>query len=146
MLNIVNFVEKNYNMNKKIFLSWTIMVLIVLEMVLSMSLAYQEISNSDLCVVGEPKSCASVQDSIYGKIFGIKLPYWALLAFMVLLTLYLTKENLFLAATILGGGMAIYLISVQFFILKQACSTCLLIDGTMVLILIITVVNRFVKK
>ncbi len=122
------------------------MVLIVLEIVMSVSLAYQEASDSDLCVIGEPSSCSGVQDSTYGKIFGIKLSYLALFAFMILLTLYLVSENLFLLSTILGGAAAIYFIIIQWFVLKQSCSTCLLIDGTMVIILILSIINRFIQK
>jgi uncharacterized membrane protein len=133
-------------MDKKVFLNWTIMVLIVLELVLAASLSYKAAYNQNLCLFGEQIKCSDVQNSSYGSLFGIKVSYIALLGFVGLLALFLIDELFFFIATFIGALGAAYFITIQVFVLKQTCSTCLLLDSTMILILVLVITNHFIKK
>ena len=133
-------------MEKKAFLNWLILVLIILEIVLSISIAYQNTQGSELCIVGQPDSCNNVQSSGYSKIFGIRISYLAPLAFIALLILYLTKEGWYLISTGIGALGAIYFLVIQIWVIKSVCSTCVLVDGTMMIIFILSIINRLPKK
>jgi len=133
-------------MDKKVLLNWIIMVLIVLELVLAASLSYRAAYNQNLCLFGEQVNCSDVQNSAYGQLFGIKISYLALLGFVGLLTLFLINDNLFLIATIIGALGAAYFIIIQTVVLKQTCSTCLLLDITMLILLVLVTINRFIPK
>ncbi|MEK6938080.1 MAG: vitamin K epoxide reductase family protein [Nanoarchaeota archaeon] len=133
-------------MEKKVFLNWLILVLIILEIVLSASLVYQSWQGSNLCIVGNPASCNDVQSSSYNDIFGIKITYLAFFAFIALLVLYFSKENWFLFCAGIGTLGALYFLFIQFFVLKTVCSTCLLVDGVMMIIFILSLVNRRITK
>lgn len=133
-------------MEKKLFLNWLIFVLIILEIVLSASLVYQSRQGSNLCLVGNPVSCNEVQNSSYNDIFGIKITYLAFFYFFTLLILYLSKEKWFLVCAALGTLGALYFLFIQLFVLKTVCSTCLLVDGMMMVILVLSLVNKRITK
>ena len=92
-----------------------ILCLIIIEIVLSAILAYSALTKTTLCVSGF--DCGAVQDSVYGKIFGIKLSYLGVFAFTGLLIVFFLslkypKEGgyLFLASATIGGiGAACFL-------------------------------------
>jgi len=134
-------------MNRKITLgSVIILILIILELFLSSYLAYQTLTSSDTCLIGQQSQCQEVQNSSYGKLFGIKLAYLAVFAFLILLILYFTNQELFFLAAIFGAGASAYFILLQWFVLKQQCSTCLVIDGMMILIFLSAGIKRLVKR
>ncbi len=120
-----------------------ITILILIELLLSIYLVYYQ--DSAFCLKGF--SCAEVQNSSYAQLFGIKLTYFGLLAFAALfivnaLTLYTEHKRikqLLMLMVSLGALFSIYFLSIQFFILKKVCSSCLLIDGLMILILLISI-------
>lgn len=110
-----------------------ILVLVVLELLMAAWLAYQDLTaKTNVCLIG--KSCDYVQSSAYSQIFGIKLPYIAIFAFAGLLVLYFAKEKWFLAAAGFGALISVYLLIVQFFILKQICTNCTIVDSLMLAI------------
>ncbi len=125
-------------MEKKI-LFWIILLLLVLEVAINSYLVYQDMtkSNSGVCVIGN--ACESVQDSSYGKILGIKLAYYGLVGFVLLLALFFINKKLFLAGAIFGTLASLYFISLQLFVLHQLCSVCMVIDISMLIILICSV-------
>lgn len=125
-------------------LSIIIILLIVVEIVLSIYLLYDSAKSLTLCIVGE--SCGFVQNSIYGSIFGIKLGYFAIVAFVILLAMKFINKKLFLILSALGASIAIYYISIQLFVLKAICSSCIIIDSIMLVIFALALIQFFGEK
>ena len=125
----------------KINIKKAILFFSVLALFLSIYIAYETASNSQICVIG--KGCSVVQNSEYNALFGIKLAYLGLIAFIVLLLISLLvhkkrlSEKYFTLSTILGSIFAIYFIFLQVFIIKALCSSCLAIDSIMIIIFIL---------
>jgi len=119
-----------------------ITLLILAEIILSLYIVF--IPEKQLCISGF--SCSEVQNSQYAQMFGIKLSYFGILAFSILfivnaITLYTEhkrfKHTLMLMIG-LGSLFALYFLFIQFFILHKVCSSCLAVDLTMIVILLIS--------
>ena len=113
-------------------------MLIVIEILFSGWLVYKNLTTADVCITGD--SCNGVQNSDFGEIFGIKLSYLGLFAFITLLITYFVHKKVFLIATSIGSAVSVYLMVVQLFVLKEVCVNCIIIDGIMILIGIVSVV------
>jgi uncharacterized membrane protein len=93
---------------------------------------YLAINENTFCINGN--SCDNVKNSIYGSILGIPVIWIGVIAFSILFVLFILarydKDSywIFFTATIIGAIGAIYFLIIQFFILKQVCSTCLVTD------------------
>ena len=120
--------------------------LIIFLVVFSAYLVYSGLFGSAFCIIsGDGVSdCSSVQNSSYGYVFGIKVVYLGFFAYLFLLFLFLASMkkdgdakvyyNYYLVAVFVGVLVALYFIFVQFFILREICSSCLVVDfGTIVL-------------
>ncbi|MFA5857180.1 MAG: vitamin K epoxide reductase family protein [Candidatus Pacearchaeota archaeon] len=119
--------------NKEKIIGKILISLIIIEIIFSLYLLYVGVTNeTQICVKGE--SCSEVQNSSYGELFGIQLPYYSLVCFVALILIYFWNKKLFLIGTLLGGLFAIYLIFVQLFVLKKICTTCMMVDIIMLLI------------
>lgn len=100
-------------------------------------------SHSYLCVTGS--GCSSVQNSIYGMLFGIKLAWFGVISFSILFLLFLLarfKNCLywpFFICSIIGALFSIYFMSLQAFVLREFCKECMTIDVIMILMFIIVV-------
>jgi len=130
---------------KKIIIGSIIILLILIQISLCGWLIYKDLKGStNVCVIGE--TCSLVQDSIYGQVFGIKLPFYAIFAFTILLIIYFVNSKLFVAATSIGIITSAYLTIVQFFILKEICSTCMIVHVIMLLIFIMSIINLILNK
>lgn len=120
-------------MNYAKIIKVAILVLLAVEIILSISLAYKNWQRSEaLCISGG--SCTSVQSSIFGEIVGIKVSYIAVLAFTGLLIIYFGDANAFVSGAALGTLIALYFILLQLFVLKEICTSCMFIDGMMIII------------
>ncbi len=81
-------------------------------------------------------SCYTVQNSIYGSIFGISnailgMIGFGILAGLITLQLYFPKKTIFytiLTGIFIAGISAISLLYIQAFVLKVYCIYCLVID------------------
>jgi uncharacterized membrane protein len=99
--------------------------------------------NNYFCSVGS--DCNTVQNSIYGTLFGIKLAWFGVFCFSIFLVLFfIARLNkrfywIFLIASVIGAALAIYFISLQVFILNKLCKDCILIDGIMILMFVIII-------
>jgi len=131
--------------SKKI-LSWIIILLILIEIAVCGLVYYEGLQNAgqDSCIVGN--SCSAVQNTIYGEMFGIKLSLFGLGAFIILLAGFFINKKLFFWLSLIGACFAIYLLSVQIFVLKQICSNCFFIDICMLFIFALTVIKNSRKK
>lgn len=136
-----------------------IAALIVVNLLLGIYLSYSYSVGSPegLCLVkaGNALSCADVQNSTYGTYFGFKLAHWGLAAFTILLMLFLylkfsknkkTARILFLASTSIGALIALYFISIQLFVLKAICSTCMTIDTSTIIIFVLTYAEYIYRR
>ena len=125
-------------METKKILSVVLIILILFEVVMSGYMVYedQKKSNSDVCFVGS--DCGSVQSSSYGSLFGIQLPYYAIVAFLALLLSFLFMKKVYYIGVLVGTLISIFLISVQLFVLKMVCSNCMIVDSAMILILLVS--------
>ncbi|MBM3232715.1 hypothetical protein FJZ18_00930 [Candidatus Pacearchaeota archaeon] len=122
------------------YLHYLLLCFILLEIILTATLNF----NSDLgafCLTGS--DCSSVQNSEYGKLFGVSLSVFGFIMFSLLLIIYLYVERhpkysqFFLLATGLGFCFAVYFLILQFFVLKKICSSCVIIDGLAIVLFII---------
>lgn len=119
--------------------------LIMLEVFFTAFLVFAPSSNSTICIFGS--SCGDVQSSPYAYILGIKLSQIGLVSFIFLLGLFfLASKNIkyefwFLLASFLGALFALYFLFIQFFILNQICSNCLIIDFIAIFICILSIFN-----
>jgi len=120
-----------------------ILLLILVEIGMAIFLVYGDMNNTGICLKGE--TCNQLQEGKYGSIFGIKLGYLALVAFIALIALFpLKKSRYFLAAASLGFLFAVFLIFVQLFVLHQICIVCMIIDPIMILIFILAFTGRYI--
>ena len=108
------------------------------QLVLSAYLVHAKAQTELFCVIG--KSCDAVQQSVYGELWGIDVSTLGLIAFGLLLITAFTQHahrynrKLYLLCIVLGVMGAIYFIGIQLFVLKQICSTCMVIDGSMLVV------------
>ncbi len=123
--------------------------LVFLELVLTGYLSYGNLNSlSGFCVVGDTNNCDNVQNSIYGNIFGVKLSYLGFVSFLVLSSVFVRDlrrrrvSGLFRGLAFAGAVFAFYLIYVQIFILGEICTTCMVADGTAILIFLTSFVGR----
>jgi uncharacterized membrane protein len=121
-----------------------LLALILIEIILTAILVFQDLTNQDgFCVAG---GCDSVQNSVYGKIFGVKLSVFGLASFLILLLIFIyerkIKEDTFLTLSTIGAAFATYFIYLQAFTLKQICSVCIVIDSTAILIFLLALAGR----
>lgn len=99
---------------------------------------YTKTQSGAFCVVGN--ACDVVQQSIYGELFGVHVSTLGAIAFGLLLITHLTQHHhrynrkLYLLGIVLGTIGALYFIGIQMFILRAYCSTCMVIDGSMLLV------------
>ena len=117
-------------------------LLIILEIGLSTYIGFSA-DDSFLCNIGS--SCDTVQNSIYGTLFGIKLAWFGVVCFSILFILFLiARVNkkmywMFFLASVIGALLAIYFIVLQMFVLRQICTECVIIDGIAILMLVIVI-------
>lgn len=127
-------------MIKKKVVSLIIIVLIILEIAMSSYLIYKDATSSNVCFIGS--DCNQVQNSQYGQIFGIKLPYYGVLAFFILLIVYFINTKFFKILTSVGAIISLILIFIQFFILKKICINCMFVDIAMIIIFLASIIQK----
>ena len=140
-----NGFHKMNNTQKLIF------ILIALEIVLTGQLFIADLTaNPATCIAGH--GCFDVQSSKFGSILGFKVGTLGFAAFLIFAATFILQhynklpKRTFLSLSILGSLGAIYFISLQLFILKQICSTCMVIDTGMILIMLLSIFDHKKKK
>ncbi len=113
--------------------------LILIEAILSFFVYTQIRAHKPFCILGN--GCNIVQNSAYSSIFGINVSLFGTLCFAALFVLYVWAHNnqqryrWYLAAVVLGSLVSLYLLILQFFIIKSVCSSCVVIDILMLIIM-----------
>jgi len=133
-------------------------VLLLFLTVFTIYLSISEISGQTACIVNTDDAhanCLTVQNSKYGSIAGVKITYLGTLAIAVLFLLFLLsnsknkfKQNfyeIYIVGTVVGTLSALYFLSVQFFVLKIVCSSCITVDSTLILISVLSWMNIKIK-
>ena len=139
---------------KKIYL--LIVALSLIALVLSIIILIQKTTESkeinDFCsAIGSNSKCSTVQQSKYGKIFGIDNPWFGIIGFSVLGVLagmnYFRKNNirkiLIIAGSIFAGLVALWFLYLQTFVLKAYCIFCVIVDILSLVILFTTIYMIF---
>jgi uncharacterized membrane protein len=99
--------------------------------------------NNYFCNIGS--DCDSVQNSIYGTLFGIKLAWFGVACFLIFLIIFLIARInkklywMFFTSSVIGVALAVYFISLQVFILHKLCKDCILIDSIMIIMFVIVI-------
>lgn len=132
-----------------------IFILLTFLTIFTIYLSISELSGSTVCLVGnseDASNCNTVQNSEYGRFLGIKMTYLGTVGIILLAAsfyLSISKNKyhknfreIYLLGTIIGGLGAIYFLSIQFFVLKTICSSCLVVDLTMLTISILTWIEK----
>ncbi len=120
-----------------------ILIFVIVEIFMSSFIIYESSNPNAICITG--KNCGVVQNSEYSTFLGIKLSYIGLASSLLLLVIFiLTEKNkikfkYFLYISIIGAFFCLYLIYIQFFVLKTLCSNCLIADTTMIIIAILSI-------
>ena len=134
-----------------------ISILLLLLVAFTIYISISELRGSSVCLAGEGNSanCSTVQNSPYAKILGVKVTYLGTIAIILLSILFLLtnsknkyKQNfyeIYIFGTILGFIGAVYFLSIQFFVLKAVCSTCLVVDFGIILVSVLSWVNHKIK-
>jgi uncharacterized membrane protein len=126
-------------------------VLIAALILFALYLTYTSVTTNAICIVDNQNSCQTVQDSQYGKLFGIKLTYLGVIAFVFLFGFHILARlehkyqkrsyQAFIASTIIGALFATYLIYIQLFVVKQICTNCIIVDSIMILVTLLAVLD-----
>ena len=125
----------------KKFIPWIIIILIIISILFSSLIFYFSLKGKTFCTFGD--SCGNVQNSDYGTLFGMPVSLFGTFSFSLLLLLYLVSlktpsfEVYFVFSSIIGSLFSLYFIFIQFFLLHAFCSSCLIVDGSALLILLL---------
>ena len=129
--------------SREVVLHRVIFVLLVFEVLFSIFLAYDHYENGGFCSVG---SCDEVKQSAYSEIFGISLNYIAVFCFIALFLAYRHNTGIYIIGLGIGGLAALCFIALQLFVIGAVCSNCMIIDGTMILIVILSAFSEKYRK
>lgn len=121
-------------MNKKILS--ILIIIFIINFSLSLYLQVKESQALPICGINLNSGCNSVGQSIYAQIFGIKLTLIGIFSFPILAILILLNykkkikhlEKLLTFILLVSGIFAARLLFIQFFVLKEICKYCLVID------------------
>jgi uncharacterized membrane protein len=135
----------------KVKIKDAIFLLLLFLTIFTIYLSISEILGQTVCIAGEHANCDIVQNSKYGKISGIRTTFIGTIAITLLFASFLFssskskyKQNfkeIYILGTIIGSLGALYFISIQIFILKTFCSSCLVVDITIIIISVLSWIN-----
>jgi uncharacterized membrane protein len=122
--------------------SWLVPLVAVVGLVDAAYLAYIEVTES-AAVCGAVGDCNAVQQSAYAQIFGIPIGVLGLVAYIVVLGLWLLARRgtgplwdaLLFGLVLAGTAFSIYLTFLEPFVIGATCAWCLLSALTMLLLL-----------
>lgn len=125
-----------------------IFLFILIVIIISSYLAIIDIFSVDtpFCLTG--KSCDIVKNSIYSTLLGIKLSFIGLFYSIVLVVSFLLKINkkldfeYFTLISGIGAVFAVYFLYIQLFIIGKICTNCVIVDVSIIIIFILTLVKN----
>jgi uncharacterized membrane protein len=132
--------------DKKNFLLNIILFLIVINALVSFYLYLSELENQPIICVPN-SSCTKVLKSEYSQIYGMSISLLGFIyfIFLFLLTLVAFVNKDFISAGVifsfLGFIFSIYLIYLQFNIIKDYCVYCLIVDSVTIVIFLLYLIT-----
>lgn len=139
----------------KLKLSYVLAVVLVCLSVFTIYLAVQDSAGSTVCLTGsesDASNCQTVQNSEYGSILGVKVSYIGAVGVTLLAILFFLSRSklkysenfyeIYLLGTVIGAVGAIYFISIQLFVLKSICSSCVVVDSSILVVAALTWLER----
>jgi uncharacterized membrane protein len=104
----------------------------------SLYLYYVNVHNPSICSFS---GCNSILTSKFSKTLGIDNSILGVFYFlMVGILTYLNKEKIVKILSVIGAIFALYLIFVMFFILKEICYYCLIVDLSAIIIFVLSTI------
>ena len=133
-------------MKQKNILYASIIFLLLISLVTSLIIYTEPLSQ--LC--GIKNSCSIVQSSQFSSFFGIKVSLIGVFAFSFLIlvtSLQMVssselKYQIIFYSLIFGAIVALYFIFLQFFVIKEFCRDCLIVDLSTILSLFIFIFGK----
>ena len=120
-------------------------MLIILALIATTYIAYTASQGTEICILGS--DCASVQNSEYGTLLGVKVSVWGMIAFTLLFILYgwahssYKRYRIYISVALFGALISLIFITIQAFVLKQWCSSCIVVDMLMLIIAFISYIE-----
>jgi len=101
---------------------------------------YMSSPNPNFCTLGGV--CKTVLTSKYSQTFGINNSLLGMIYFSFIIILnYFNKEKIVKLLSIFSALFALYLIYIMFFVLKEICYYCLIVDFSAIIIAILNFSN-----
>jgi len=120
-------------------------MLIILALIATTYIAYTASQGTEVCILGS--DCKSVQNSEYGSFLGVKVSVWGMIAFTLLFILYgwahssYKRYRIYISVALFGALISLIFITIQAFVLKQWCSSCIVVDMLMLIIAFISYIE-----
>lgn len=119
---------------------------------LSVTIEVEKLNNpaslSNICVaISSGSQCNKVQNSAYGKSFGLDNAFYGMIGFTIMLILSVLqfradnklRRILVLLGSFIAGVMAIWFLYIQMYILKSYCVFCVIVDCLSILMLALAI-------
>jgi len=140
-------------MDKKLF--WLSIFLTALGILVSIYMTVYKLTSNNAMCMGSG-DCSTVNSSPYSEIYGIPVAFVGVLGYGAIFALLLIKnragrfieQNSLLATfglSITGFVFTLYLVYLEFFILKAFCPFCVTSQITMTLLFVVTII-RLVRQ
>ncbi|NPA15569.1 MAG: hypothetical protein GXO44_03350, partial [Deferribacteres bacterium] len=91
------------------------------------------------------EGCRVVAETPFARIWGIPLNYWGIAFFVVSLFL-IASDYLFAYWVSVGLGFSLYLVFLQFAVIKKVCQLCLFVEIIVFIMFVASLNSRFLKK
>jgi uncharacterized membrane protein len=144
---------------KKTPLYIMMLILSIICLLLSLTILVQKTSNNlsihNVCSAISPKSqCQVVQQSNYGKIFGIDNPWYGIIGFTAIILLIVAqlinplwiRRMIISLGAIFSGTLTIWFLYVQIYLLKAFCIFCVMLDITSIIMMLPGFILLFQKS
>lgn len=143
--------------HQKIYLliaALSLIALIFSVLILIQKTSQNQTINNFCSAIDSNSKCNIVQESEYGKIFGIDNPWLGIAGFSVLLIISIInyfKDNyilrkMIMTAGILSGSLAIYFLYVQKYLIGAYCIFCVIVDMVSIILLLSSFYILFKEK
>jgi uncharacterized membrane protein len=133
-------------MDKKLY--WASVALAIIGLLVSLYMTIYKLTSNNAMCLGSG-DCSTVNASPYSEVYGIPVAAVGMLGYgAILATLLLEKRSKFFAQNgtlaVFGMGLAgfvftVYLIYLEFFVIKALCPFCLASQTTMTILFIISI-------
>lgn len=127
-----------------LFLLLSIIALTFSIIILVQKTTYNVSINNFCAALNSQSQCEAVQQSEYGKIFGIDNPWYGIFGFCIILILSIfnyLKENkivkrVIIGASVIASSLAIYFLYLQKYVIGAYCIFCVIVDIISILMLL----------